>query len=386
MKSTSISILGSTGSIGTQVLDVVKRLGPDKVTVHALGAWSNSDMLITQALEFSPRVVCIGDETRKSVVENALSSSGIRVVAGEKGFEELAALDKVDRVVVSVAGTPGLLPTIRALENGKSVALASKEVLVSAGHIVTKLARDKGLPILPIDSEHSAIFQCLQGEKTEEIEKILLTASGGAFRDYPYEKLEKVTADEALAHPTWKMGRKVTIDSATLMNKGLEVIEAKWLFDIGPEQIEVLIHHQSIIHSMVQFCDGSVIGQLGLPDMRLPIQYSLLYPKRVDTKLPRLDLVEASKLTFDSVDYEKFECLSLALEAVKAGPSMCVVMNAADEMAVMMFLNGRIGFLDIPRTVRKVMETHSPSGDISLDEIKELDAEARIKTREIAGV
>lgn len=289
-----------------------------------------------------------------------------------------------DRIVVSVAGTPGLSPTLKAIEADKDVALASKEVLVAAGHLVMDAANRRGVSILPIDSEHSAIFQCLNGEDRRSIEKIYLTASGGAFRDKAKEALATVTAEQALAHPTWKMGRKVTIDSATLMNKGLEIIEAKWLFGVDADQIEVVIHAQSIVHSMVRFCDGSIIAQLGLPDMRLPIQYALLYPERIDSQLPRLDMVQAGSLTFAPVDYDKFECLKLAMEAARVGGTLAVVMNAADEVAVEMFLDGKIGFLDIARVVGKTMEQHSARPSPTLEEIYAVDAEARAAARAFA--
>ncbi len=381
-----ISVLGSTGSIGTQVLDVVRRLGPDRVRVVGLAAQENSGMLISQARELRPDAVCIGNEEKFAQVVEALSGCGIRVTSGPSGLEELAAMDGADRVVVSVAGTPGLSPTLRAIEAGKSVALASKEVLVAAGHLVMEAASRKRVPILPIDSEHSAIFQCLNGEDRGCIERIFLTASGGAFRDKPRSQLANVTAEQALAHPTWKMGRKVTVDSATLMNKGLEIIEARWLFGVDPNAIEVVIHPQSIVHSMVRFADGSVIAQMGLPDMRLPIQYALLYPDRLDTSLPRLDPLAMGALTFGPVDFEKFECLALAVEAAKAGGTMCAVMNAADEVAVGLFLEGRIGFLDIARVVRETMEKHEPTPGPSLEEIMAVDAEARRTAAEAAGV
>ncbi|MCL5104607.1 MAG: 1-deoxy-D-xylulose-5-phosphate reductoisomerase [Armatimonadetes bacterium] len=379
-----ISLLGSTGSIGTQVLDVVRRLGPKMVDIVGLGAQNNADLLIKQALEFDPMIVCIGDESCRLVVSERLAGKGIRVVAGPSGFDELAIESEADKIVVSVAGTPGLSPTLRAIEAGKDVALASKEVLVAAGHLVMDAVKRAGVALLPIDSEHSAIFQCLNGEDRESIEKIYLTASGGAFRNTPKSELANVTAEQALAHPTWKMGRKVTVDSATMMNKGLEIIEAKWFFGVEADQIEVVIHPTSIVHSMVRFCDGSIIAQLGLPDMRLPIQYSLLYPKRVDSKLPRLDILEAGALAFEKVDFDKFECLALAMEAARVGGTLAVVMNAADEVAVDMFLKGRLGFLDIPRVVQQTMESHTPQPSPSLEEIYAVDAEARRKALEFA--
>jgi len=382
----NISVLGSTGSIGTQVLDVVKRLGPERVRVVGLAAQSNADLLIRQALEFEPVMVCIGDESAYDRVSGALAQKDINVTSGPAGFDQLAVLSEADRIVVSVAGTPGLSPTLHAIEAGKDVCLASKEVLVAAGHLVMEAARKKGVAILPIDSEHSAIFQCVQGEDPARIERIILTASGGPFRDRSKSELAHVTAEEALAHPTWKMGRKVTVDSATLMNKGLEIIEAKWLFGVEPDRIDVVIHPQSIVHSLVRYCDGSTIAQLGLPDMRLPIQYALLYPERVDTGLPRLDILRAKALTFESVDLEKFECLALAMEAAKVGGTLAVVMNAADEVAVELFLHGKIGFLDIARVVRETMRLHSPKPLPSIEEIVKTDADARRTAREIAEI
>lgn len=379
-----VSILGSTGSIGTQVLDVVRRLGPGRVQITGLAAHNNAEALTEQAREFRPQMVCIGDSRQEGSVRSALDGTGIRVVSGSDGYDELAVQPEADRIVVSVAGTPGLSPTLRAIEAGKDVALASKEVLVAAGHLVVDAVRRKGVKLLPIDSEHSAIFQCLNGEDAKSIERICLTASGGAFRDIPAEELAGVTAEQALAHPTWKMGKKVTVDSATLMNKGLEVIEAKWLFGVDSDMIEVVIHPQSIVHSMVRFRDGSTIAQLGLPDMRLPIQYALLYPERVDTGLPRMDITKIGSLTFGTVDLGKFECLRLAMEAARVGGTLSVVMNAADEVAVELFLRRRIGFLDIARVVREAMGQHTPTPAPSLEEICAVDAEARRIARETA--
>jgi 1-deoxy-D-xylulose-5-phosphate reductoisomerase len=375
--SVKISVLGSTGSIGTQVLDVVRRLGPEKVQIIGLSAESNAQLLIDQAKEFRPQVVSIGKEFLYEFVNQALAESGVRVLSGPEGLEEVASLPEANKVVVSVAGTAGLAPTIRAIEAGKDIALASKEVLVAAGHIVVDLAKKHGVRLLPIDSEHSAILQCLNGESTSSVERVFLTASGGPLRNTTKEDMARITPEQALAHPTWKMGRKVTVDSATLMNKGLEIIEAKWLFGVSPDKIEVVIHPQSIVHSMVRYCDGSVIAQLGLPDMRLPIQYALLYPERVFTELPRLDITKVGSLTFEPVDLERFECLSLAMKAAEVGGSLCVVMNAADEVAVDLFLAKRIGFLDIPRLIREEMERHSPLPNPTLDEIYEIDRETR---------
>ncbi|MGQ9455859.1 MAG: 1-deoxy-D-xylulose-5-phosphate reductoisomerase [Armatimonadota bacterium] len=381
-----ISVLGSTGSIGTQVIDVVRRLGSDRVQVMGLSAQSNVELLVQQAKEFLPELVCIGDESLRDAVYDELSVLNVKVVAGFAGLEEVAALPGVDRVVVSVAGTPGLGPTLRAIESGKDVALASKEVLVAAGHLVIEAAERHGVNVIPVDSEHSAILQCLQGEDKTRIDRIFLTASGGPFRNMTREQMASVTPEQALAHPTWQMGRKVTVDSATLMNKGLEIIEARWLFGVEPGRIEVVIHPQSIVHSMVRYCDGSVIAQLGLPDMRLPIQYALLYPERINTGLPRLDISHLSSLTFEKVDLERFECLGLAIEAARVGGSLCVVMNAADEEAVDLFLKRKISFLDIPSVIREEMEAHSPFQDPSLEDIYGLDNETRHRIRSRYGL
>ena len=380
-----ISVLGSTGSIGTQVLDVVRRLGPDKVQIVGLGAQNNVFKLIEQACEFNPSAVCIGNNARIDLLKAGLSGTTTKVFSGQNGFDELATLNEADRIVVSVAGTPGLSPTLLALEAGKDVALASKEVLVAAGHLVMAAAKRNNVAVLPIDSEHSAIFQCLNGENPRTIEKIYLTASGGAFRNKPKSELADVTAEQALAHPTWKMGKKVTVDSATLMNKGLEIIEAKWLFGVDADKIQVVIHPQSIVHSMVGFCDGSIIAQLGLPDMRLPIQYALLYPERLDSQLPRLDILKAGSLIFEDVDWDKFDCLKLAMEAARVGGTLSVVMNAADEIAVGLFLENKIGFLDIAKVVRVAMESHFPQASPSLEEIYSVDSETRIIALELAN-
>ena len=380
-----ISVLGSTGSIGTQVLDVVKRLGSERVKVVGLGAQNNAGLLIKQALEFHPDTVCIGNKDVFKTASDALNPSGIKVICGRSGFDELATLPDADRIVISVAGTPGLSPTLHAIDAGKDIAIASKEVLVAAGHLVMSAAKKKKVAVLPVDSEHSAIFQCLNGENDKAIEKIYLTASGGAFRNLPKSELANVTAKQALAHPTWKMGKKVTVDSATLMNKGLEIIEAKWLFGVDADNIQVLIHPKSIVHSMVGFCDGSIIAQLGLPDMRLPIQYALLYPERINTKLPRLDLLQASPIEFSRPDLDKFECLALAMEAAKIGGTLSVVMNAADEVAVDLFLKGKISFLDIPRVVGTAMNNHNSTPKPTLEEICAVDAETRITAMEMAA-
>ena len=371
-----ISILGSTGSIGTQVLDVAARL-PQKIEVAALAAHSNVRLLAEQARRFRPRLASIGRAELESELRQLLGGQGTEVVSGEDGWIAAATAPDADKVVISVAGTPGLQPTLAAVDAGKEIALASKEVLVAAGEIVSRRAEERGVRIVPIDSEHSAIFQCLNGEDAKSVEKVYLTASGGPFRNASLEEMQRVTPEQALAHPTWRMGRKVTIDSATLMNKGLEIIEARWLFGAEPEQVEVVIHPQSIVHSMVRFVDGSIIAQLGLPDMRLPIQYALLYPERYDSGLPRVDIVQVGSLDFRPPDYERFPALQLAREAARTGGTMPAVMNAADEVAVRRFLDGRIGFLDIARLVERAMDSHRPVAHPTLDDVLMADAWAR---------
>ncbi|MDO8683161.1 MAG: 1-deoxy-D-xylulose-5-phosphate reductoisomerase [Armatimonadota bacterium] len=372
-----ISILGSTGSIGTQVLDVAARL-QDRLQVVALAAHTNVELLAEQARRFRPQLVSIGDESKfVELQRKLLDISDVEIVAGREGWLRAATVEDADQVVMSVAGTPGLIPTLAAIDHGKEIALASKEVLVAAGEIVMRRAREKGVSIIPIDSEHSAIFQCLRGEDPGKIEKILLTASGGAFGNVPKEATRDVTPGQALAHPTWKMGKKITIDSATLVNKGLEIIEAHWLFGVEADRVEVIIHPQSIVHSMVRFADGSVIAQLGLPDMRLPIQYALLYPERVNTGLPRLDLLKVGSLTFQAPDLDKFPSLRLAYSAAAAGGTMPAVFNAADEVAVMLFLDRKIGFLDIIEVIERVMARHEPIQSPALDDILAADEWAR---------
>jgi 1-deoxy-D-xylulose-5-phosphate reductoisomerase len=356
-----IVILGSTGSIGTQALDLVRRM-PDRFEVVGLAANNNAELLAQQANEFHVPRVSIGAEALLSDVRSDVRSS--TVVAGVEGMCELAAMPEVDLVVVAVAGAIGIAPTHAALERGKDIALASKEVLVAAGEPTMRLAQERGAAILPIDSEHSAIFQCLQGapgaDVGRSIERILLTASGGPFRTTPKEALAAVTPEQALKHPTWTMGGLVTINSATLMNKALESIEAKWLFDVPIEAVEIVIHPQSIVHSMVRFRDGSTLAQLGVPDMRLPIQYALLYPERVDSGLPRMELKDYASLTFEAPDEEKFPALRLARRAVTVGGTMPAVMNAANEAAVALFLDRKIPYPGIIQWIERAMERHAP--------------------------
>ena len=379
-----IAILGSTGSIGTQVLDVAERL-PEKIEVVALAAHSNVDLLAEQVRRFSPSLVCIGDANREGELRKALGGLAVQIVSGRDGWIAAATVAEADKVVVSVAGTPGLMPTLAAIDAGKEIALASKEVLVCAGEIVTKRASEKNVNIVPIDSEHSAIFQCLNGEDKKSVEKIYLTASGGPFKNAMVDEMRGVTPAQALDHPTWRMGHKVTIDSATLMNKGLEIIEAKWLFGVNAETIEVIVHPQSIVHSMVRYRDGSVIAQLGLPDMRLPIQYALLYPERYDSELPRVDMLQVGSLEFSAPDYDRFPALRIARHAASVGGTMPAVMNAADEVAVQLFLAGKIGFLDIAGLVERAMERHTPREHPTLDDILQADAWAREVTAGLAG-
>lgn len=373
----NISILGSTGSIGTQALDVVRAVKGDDIKVHGITGNNNIDLLEKQALEFKPEIVAVMDEEKSIELKKRLKSENIKVLGGMEGLIKVATMENVETVLTSVVGNVGLEPTLEAIKSNKNIALANKETLVSAGELVMRTAMGKGIKILPVDSEHSAIFQCLQGNQDNNIYKILLTASGGSFRGKTIDELKNVTVDDALKHPNWVMGRKITIDSATLMNKGLEVIEAVWLFNVNVNQIQVLVHPQSIIHSAVEFEDGAVIAQLGAPDMRLPIQYALLYPKRVDTNLPRLDLFEHNNLTFEKPDMDTFKCLSLAFRAINEGGTMPAVMNAANEVAVERFLNREISFLQIPELIEKTMNSYSPVYNYDLKTVLEADKWAR---------
>ncbi len=370
-----IAILGSTGSIGTQTLNVVRRHG-DLFAVEVLCAGSNADLLVAQALEFNPNAVVIADESKYEQVRKALAATDIKVFAGEAAIEDLMTMDSIDIVVAAIVGFAGLRPTLKALECGKPVALANKETMVVAGSIVTAAAMRHKVPILPVDSEHSAIFQCLVGE-CSPVDKILLTASGGPFRGYSRERLASVTVEQALHHPNWSMGRKVTVDSATLMNKGLEVIEARWLFGVDANDIEVVVHPQSVVHSMVQFSDGSIKAQLGVPTMETPIQYALTFPERVESHLPRLDFADYPSLTFEKPDRSAFRCLDLAYRAIAQGGNMPCVMNAANEVAVQRFLGGEIGFLDIADVVEHAMQTAPFVADPSLADLLATDAEIR---------
>jgi len=369
-----IAILGSTGSIGTQALNVIRR-HRDRFAVEVLCAGSNADLLIQQALEFDPNAVAIADEGKYAQVSEALQPRGIKVYAGEGAIADLMEMETVDLVLAAIVGFAGLRPTLRAIEHGKPIALANKETMVVAGSIVTAAALQHRVPILPVDSEHSAIFQCLIGEGA--IDKILLTASGGPFRGRSREQLEGVTLEQALNHPNWKMGRKVTIDSASLMNKGLEVIEAKWLFGVDAEDIEVVVHPQSVVHSMVQFCDGSIKAQLGIPSMETPIQFAFSYPERIESHLPRLDFAQYPNLTFEKPDRKTFRCLDLAYQAIGRGGNMPCVMNAANEVAVQQFIDGKIRFLDIADRVEEAMQRAPFIANPTLDDLFQTDKNIR---------
>ncbi|UYZ59212.1 1-deoxy-D-xylulose-5-phosphate reductoisomerase [Hymenobacter latericus] len=373
----SLALLGSTGSIGTQTLEVV-RAHPGRFLVVALTAQRNADLLVAQAREFRPAVVVIGDEAQYTAVQAALADQPeTQVMTGAEALAEAAARPDVDVVLTALVGYAGLLPTVAALKAGKTIALANKETLVVAGQLVTRLARQYGSAIYPVDSEHSAIFQCLVGEAPGSVEKIILTASGGPFRGRSAQELATVTKAQALKHPNWDMGAKITIDSASLMNKGLEVIEAKWLFALTDEQIEVVVHPQSIIHSLVQFKDGSLKAQLGLPDMKLPIQYALGYPERLPNDFPRFSFLDYPQLTFEQPDGDTFRNLPLAFEAMRRGGNAPCVLNAANEIAVAAFLRDQIGFLQLPDVVENCLARVSYLADPSLDDYVHTDAETR---------
>lgn len=381
-----VVILGSTGSIGTQALDVL-RLYPEQFEIEGLAVRQNIDLLIDQIYEYSPAKVVVADEKKALELKNRVGSK-IQVSSGEDALVELAASEDVDIVLVALVGIAGLKPTIAALKAGKTVALATKEVLVAGGEIITKLASESGTTIIPVDSEHSAIFQCLQGcsNVDKEVNKIYLTASGGPFRGYKRDELKRVTVEDALKHPNWKMGPKVTIDSATLMNKGLEVIEAKWLFNLSVDQIDVVVHPQSIIHSMVEFVDGAILAQMGSPDMRIPILYAFTYPERYLTNVERLNLIEMGNLSFEQPDIENFPCLSLAYKAIRIGGTMPAVLNAANEVAVDMFLKGNISFLEIPIIIEKAMKSHQVVKDPEVEDILHADLDTRELLIEKEGV
>jgi 1-deoxy-D-xylulose-5-phosphate reductoisomerase len=371
-----IAIFGSTGSIGTQALDVIESHA-NLFSVEILTAQNNEDLLIQQALKFKPQIVVIGDDKKFQVVKDALSTANIKVLGGEDALTEAALEDCYDMMIAAIVGFAGLKPTLHAIEAGKAVGLANKETLVVAGDIVMQKAVENKAPVIPIDSEHSAIFQCLVGETRNRIEKIILTASGGPFLGKKPNFLVNVKRDHALQHPNWTMGAKITIDSATLMNKGLEMIEAKWLFNLEPDQVQVLVHPQSIIHSMVQFEDGSMKAQMGLPDMKLPIQYALSFPHRLKSKFPRYDFKKPNQLTFEEPDTKTFRNLALATDALFKGGNLPCVLNAANEIAVYAFLRNRIGFLDMTDVIERAMEKVPFIEKPTLDEYFESDGESR---------
>jgi 1-deoxy-D-xylulose-5-phosphate reductoisomerase len=372
-----IAILGSTGSIGTQALEVIE-LHPDNFEVEVLTANQNADLLIEQAIKFSPNAVVISDHAQYKKVADALQDKSIKVFAGENSICQIVQMETIDMVLTAMVGFAGLKPTIEAINSGKQIALANKETLVVAGELITKLAKEKGVNIYPVDSEHSAIFQCLAGEFHNPIEKIYLTASGGPFRGKDLSFLKNVKKEQALNHPNWVMGNKITIDSATLMNKGLEVIEAKWLFGLKTEQIDVIVHPQSIVHSIVQFTDGSMKAQMGMPDMKLPIQYALSYPNRLNSEFKRFNFLEYPQLTFEAPDIENFRNLALAFEALKLGGNMPCVLNAANEVVVKAFLNDKIDFLKMPEIIEKCLNVFNFIKMPVLEDYLETDKEVRI--------
>ncbi len=370
----NIAILGSTGSIGVQTLDVARNLG---IKVSGLTANSNIELLEKQAREFTPRILSVGTKELAGELSVKLKDLDMEVLYGLDGMKKAASMDETDTVVTSIVGIAGLIPTLEAIRNHKNIALANKETLVTAGSLVMEEAKRNNVAIFPVDSEHSAIFQCLNGSRRQDVKQLILTASGGAFRGKTRESLAGMKAEDALKHPNWKMGSKITIDCATLMNKGLEVIEAKWLFDMELDKIKVVVHPQSIIHSMVEYIDGSILAQLGSPDMRIPIQLALTFPERSINNFSRLDFMKCGALTFEEPDMKTFPCLGLAFQALKAGGTMPAAMNGANEAVVGLFLKGSIGFLDIPRIIEKVMQKHNVNTMPGLDDIIETDRWAR---------
>jgi len=380
-KKKNIAIIGSTGSIGTQALEVIRE-NPDQFVAEVLVGNSNADLLIKQALEFNPNAVVIADESKYQQVKEALQSHDIKVYAGAKAVEQIVEMETIDMVLASIVGYAGLASTINAIKHKKQIALANKETLVVAGELVTKLALDNAVNIYPVDSEHSAIFQCLAGEWDNKIEKIYLTASGGPFRGKTRSDLLNVTKAQALKHPNWTMGAKITIDSASLMNKGLEVIEAKWLFNLEPSKIDVIVHPQSIIHSIVQFEDGSMKAQMGLPDMKLPIQYAIGFPNRIKNTFPRFDFLNYPQLTFEKPDMDTFTKLKLAFSAMEKGGNMPAVLNAANEVAVQAFLEDKIGFLQMSDVVGNTMEKITFMKSPTYEDYIACDKEARVLAKQ----
>jgi 1-deoxy-D-xylulose-5-phosphate reductoisomerase len=380
-----ISLLGSTGSIGKSTLDVVSQ-HPEEFSVVAMAAGSNIELLAEQIEQFRPELVSVGNAQAAKELQGRLGNSRVEIMYGEAGLEETAKHAEANFVMTAVVGSIGVAPTLAAIEAGKTIGLANKETLVSAGHIVMKAARDRGVQIIPVDSEHSAIFQCLQGERREDIARIILTASGGSFRHLSREELADVSVEQALHHPNWSMGSKITIDSATMMNKGFEVIEAHWLFDLPYEQIECVLHYESIIHSMVEYKDRAVMAQLGTPDMRVPIQYALSYPKRMPLGTEPLDLVKSGTLHFAPMDFDRYPLLQLAYECGRVGGTHPTVLNAANEVAVDSFLRGSIAFLEIEKIVRQTCEAHQGTSHPSLEEILAADQWARDQAASCLGV
>ncbi len=383
-KKKHIAILGSTGSIGTQTLEVISSHS-DKFEVEVLTANNNAELLIEQAKIHKPNVVVIGNEDKYDLIHDALDPLDIKVYAGDKALASIVQMDTIDLVLTALVGYSGLIPTVKAIEAGKDIALANKETLVVAGNLITELANEMNVRIIPVDSEHSAIFQCLVGEFHNPIEKIILTASGGPFLGKDKNFLRSVTKEQALKHPNWDMGAKITIDSATLMNKGLEVIEAKWLFGLTNDQIEVIVHPQSIIHSMVQFTDGSIKAQMGLPDMKLPIQYALAFPQRINSDFPRFDFLDYPELTFQKPDLDTFRNLNLAYESLSKGGNMSCILNAANEIAVSQFLNDKIGFLQISDIIEDSMAKVAYIAQPSLEDYIETDRETRNIAKELSS-
>ncbi|MCF8721948.1 1-deoxy-D-xylulose-5-phosphate reductoisomerase [Nitrospina gracilis] len=379
-----ISILGSTGSIGANTLDVIER-NPDRFQVVALAACSNVEGIAEQARRFRPKLVSLFDTSKVDALRKQLKGLNIEVVAGQAGSIQAATLPEADMVVSGMVGCAGLVPTYSALKAGKALALANKETLVVAGKLMMQAAEEHGCPIIPVDSEHSAIFQALNGEKSERIKRIILTASGGPFRTFTSEQLDHVTREQALKHPNWDMGAKITIDSATMMNKGLEYIEAKWLFGLET-QVDILVHAQSIIHSLIEFVDTSVMAQLGMPDMRVPISYALSYPDRIECDLPSLDLAQLGTLTFEAPDFQRFPCLQLAHDALDIAQTMPAVLNAANEIAVQAFLDELIPFKDIPEIIRMTLNNHKPTAVNDIEDVLEADRWAREETRKLVTV
>lgn len=376
MTQKKVAIIGSTGSIGRQALEVIEH-HKEKLCVEVLTANKQADLLIEQALKFDPNAVVIADKSQYQKVKEALSSTDIKVFAGQEALEDIVQMETIDIVLTAIVGFAGLRPTIKAIEAKKPIALSNKETLVVGGELITKLSIENSVPIIPVDSEHSAIFQCLAGEFYNPIEKIILTASGGPFLGKTKDELNNITPKQALNHPNWVMGNKVTIDSATLMNKGLEVIEAKWLFDLSVDKIEAVIHPQSVIHSMVEFEDGSVKAQMGLADMRLPIQYALTYPERFKTNFPKFNILDFPNLSFLKPDMGTFPCLSLAYQAIQKGGNMPTIMNAANEIAVEAFLRGGIGFLEIPEIIANAMSKYNFIAKANVNDFFETDKEVR---------